>query len=351
MRSFVCLLMLVSAGGAAAADLKVFDLPPFTIALPDGEIKKQTPSGGAGVLVMALGDDDVLKPLTGKSRAKLLPAAARELQVQWDPSVLVSDDERKMVLTAITSALPIEGARVMREKVLPSGHRIYALGSEKVPIGLAFVNCGTSLGVTITTAFTIDLDVLMNAIEQIASSVVCKAESAMPPRPQVAYRLPKNFGGRHSEGIDTVMSSEGELMIAGVTPQDIQKHPEVLRQLLSSIFSQALGIPGENLTMKKLPSPENQAKGVSTQTLVVQTKGELDGAQVNVRYCEAQDLSLFVMWYSVDPEIRRAEERFQQVGCPGEPGEPLTELGEMFAAECKSGNEYACAMIKELGNL
>jgi len=347
MRSLHCVILLALAGVATAEDLKVFDLPPFTIALPDGEIKKQTPAGGAGVLVMSLGKDDVLKPLTGKSHtSKLLPPAARELQVQWDPSVLTSDDERKMVLNAITTALPIEGASVLREKVLPSGHRIYLLGSESVPIGLAFVDCGTNLGVTLTTAFTRDLDVLMDSVERMASSVVCKEASAMPPRPQVAYRLPKNFGGRHSEGIDTVMSSEGEMMIAGVTPQDIQKHPEILRALLSSIFSQALGVPAEDLTMKNLATPKDE----NSQTLLVRTKGELDGAQVNVRYCEAQDLSLFVMWYSVDPEIRRADERFGQVGCPGEPSEPLTELGEMFAAECKAYNEYACAMIKELGN-
>ena len=348
MRPLHCVLMLTLAGVTAAEDLKVFDLPPFTIALPDGEVMKQTPAGGAGVLVMSLGKDEVLKALTGKSsKSNLLPSAARELQVQWDPGVLTSDEERKMVLTAITRALPIEGASVLREKVLTSGQRIYALGSEAIPIGLAFVNCGTSHGVTITTAFTRDLDVLMDSTERMASSVVCKEASAMPPRPQVAFRLPKNFGGRHSEGIDTVMSSEGEMMIAGVTPQDIQKHPEILRTLLNSIFSQALGIPAENLTMKKLVRPKDE----NSQTLLVQTKGELDGAQVNVRYCEAQDLSLFVMWYSVDPKIRRADQRFGQVGCPGEPGEPLPELGEMFTAECKAKNEYACAMLEELDNL
>ncbi len=338
------------AGGVAAADLKVVDLPTFTIALPDGEIKKQSPTPGTGVLVMDLGNAD-LASLDGElDAAKLLPPKARQVQVQWDATVVTNDEEIKMMLTALTSALPIKGARVLREKSLPSGLHVYLLGSEDVPIGLALTNCGTQVGLTITTAFTRDLDLLMKSTERIAGTVACKPDAVITPPPQVAYRLPKNFGAKHTDGIDILMSSEGEVMIAGVTPQDVRAFPQLFQQLVSSIFSQSLGVAADSVSIERLPPSKSQSKEDERHDLVLHTKGELDGARVNLRYCKAHDLSLFVVWYSIDPEIKRAEERFGQVGCPGESARPVVELAEMFTAECKTGNDYACEMVKEVGN-
>ena len=56
---------------------------------------------------------------------------------------------------------------------------------------------------------------------------------------------------------------------------------------------------------------------------------------------------MFIMWYSVEAELQKSEERFDQVGCPGETGQPPPDLAEMFAAECKAGNDFACNMGKE----
>ena len=351
MRSFNFLLLSMLAGGAAAAEFKAVDLPPFTIALPEGDIKKQSPTVGAGVLVMELGDED-LEALGDKPDAsKRLPPGSREIHVQWDPAVMSTDDDFKMMLTAVTRALPIKGARVLREKKLPSGLRVYALGSEEMPLALALTNCGSHVGVTVTMVFTRDIDLLMNAAERITGSVACKPEATLPPAAQVAYRLPKNFGVKHTDGIDILMSSEGEIMIAGVIPQDIREYPDMIRTLLGSIFSQALGLAADGVTMERLPSPKNLPPGEAPHNLVLHTAGDLDGARVSIRYCKAQDLSMFIMWYSVEAELQKSEERFDQVGCPGETGQPPPDLAEMFAAECKAGNDFACNMGKEVGNL
>ena len=83
----------------------------------------------------------------------------------------------------------------------------------------------------------------------------------------------------------------------------------------------------------------------------MRTGGELDGAYIHLRYCAAQDLSLFSVWYAEEPTLERARVRFSQIGCPGEPTEKVRDMPEVFGEACDAGDKVACEMAKEVGNL
>ena len=347
-------LVLLFALSAAAngGDLVKRELPVLTIDLPSGEVVKQSTNPQTGALVMKLNNAESAKQLLENGdESKLLPIPARQIQVQWDPYPNSTEEDLKVLVGTVVGALPIPNARVLREIKLGDDRRVYLLGNDQLPISLALVNCGPSLGVNITMAFTVDLETLAAASERIAKSVTCKASTGAPQRPEMAVRLPKNFGRKYSEGVEMYMSTEGEMLVAGFAPQDMLRHKDLFLQVMSSMLSNVLGIASENMKLEVIPAGGAANGGQRSQLAVVRTKGEFDGAYVHVRYCAEQDLSLFTLWYAEESELKRAQERFGQLGCPGEPTEPVRDMAQVFEESCKAGNDYSCEMARQVDNL
>jgi len=354
MRYLASLLLFSIAAGANAEDLVTRDLPAFTIGLPNGEITKQSPHPGAGALVMLLNSAASLKPLgPNLDEAKLLPQGARQIQVQWNPYSIATDEDRKILIDTVLGALPIKDARVFEEKVISDERRQYVVGNEQFPMALGIVGCGPNFGIAITMAFTTDRAALLAASERIARSVVCKPESSRPQRHELAVRLPKTFGRSQQEGVEMFMSTGGEMLVAGFVPQDMQRHPGMFVQLMTSMLSSVLGIPRDDLSLEVVGSGgKADDPATRTQTAVMRTGGgELDGAYIHLRFCAAQDLSLFSVWYAEEPTLERARVRFGQIGCPGEPTEKIREMPEVFGEACDAGDKVACEMVKEIGKL
>ena len=353
MRYLTFFLWSAIAAGANAEDLVTRDLPVFTIALPAGEITKQSAHPGAGALVMMLNSPESMKSL-GKDldEALLLPPGARQIQVQWNPYTIATAEDRKVLIDTVLGALPIKGARVFEEKVISDQRRQFVIGNEQFPMALGVVGCGPNFGIAITMAFTTDRATLLAASERIARSVVCKPESANPPRHELAVRLPKTFGRSQLDGVEMYMSTEGEMLVAGFVPQDMQRHPGMFVQLMSSMLSTLLDIPGDRLSIEIVASGGKATDPASrTQTAVMRTGGELDGAYIHLRYCAQQDLSLFSVWYAEEPALERARQRFNQIGCPGEATEKIRDMPVVFGEACDAGDKVACEMIKEVEKL
>jgi len=349
MRYLACLLLLGIASGANAEDLVTRELHAFSIGLPDGEITKQSPHPGAGALVMMLNSAESLKSLGLVEAEKLLPQGARQIQVQWNPYTIATAEDRKVLIDTVLGALPIKGARVFDEKVISEERRQFVIGNEQFPMALGVVGCGPNFGIAITMAFTVDREALLAASERITRSVVCKPESVNPPRHELAVRLPKTFGRSQMEGVEMFMSTEGEMLVAGFVPQDMQRHPGMFVQLMSSMLSSLLDIPPDNLSLEVVATGGKAGDPASrTQTAVMHTGGELDGAYIYLRYCVDQDLSLFSVWYADEPVLKRARIRFDQIGCPGEATEKIREMPEVFGEACDAGDKVACEMIKEV---
>ena len=352
MRSLSCLLLLVIAS-AHAEDLVKQDLPAFTIDLPGGKITKQSTHPGTGSMTMMLDTPEALKGLAPNlDEAKLMPPAARQIQVQWTPYAIATDEDRKVLIDTVLGALPIPNARVFEEKVISNQRRVYVLGGDLFPMAVGIIDCGPNFGIAITMAFTQDRQVLSAAGERIAKSVFCKPESAVPQRHEAAVRLPKTFGRNQQEGVEMYMSTEGEMLVVGFIPQDMQRHPGMYAQVMTSMLSSVLGIPRDKLSLKVVDSKGGADDPASrTQTAVMSSEGsELDGAFIYMRYCAAQDISLFGMWYAEEPTLERARVRFGQVCCPGEPTEKVGEMAVVFGDACKAGNELACEMLKQVQN-
>lgn len=331
---------------AFASDFELRDLPALTVELPPGEITAEGKLAGAGALTMSLKSEKSVAPFGAIDRAKLLPPSVRQIQVQWDAFPLGNAEERRMVLNALLSALPLKNPSILREQDLSKERQLYVVGSTEIPVAVGFIDCGKSRGVTVTMAFTLDLDALVAGATRVMKSVVCKEVTA-DQLPQASARLPKNFGRMRQEGLDLYMSLEGEVMVTVMTAGDVQRVPGLFVKLMRNIMGPALGVAPEKLTVHDLKV--DAVPGVRTETVLLRTQGELDGALVNIRYCKAQDLSLMVMWYREGGEQSEAIGRIRQVGCPDEPGEPVAELSELLGGECKSGNEFACGVIKEMG--
>ena len=358
MRSLSCLMLLAIAvntwaAGATAEDLVKQDLPAFTIDLPGGKITKQSTHPGTGSMTMMLDTPEALKGLAPNlDEAKLMPPAARQIQVQWTPYAIATDEDRKVLIDTVLGALPIPNARVFEEKVISNQRRVYVLGGDLFPMAVGIIDCGPNFGIAVTMAFTQDRQVLSAAGERIAKSVFCKPESAIPQRHEAAVRLPKTFGRNQQEGVEMYMSTEGEMLVVGFIPQDMQRHPGMYAQVMTSMLSSVLGVPRDKLSLKVVDSKGGADDPASrTQTAVMSSEGsELDGAFIHMRYCAAQDISLFSMWYAEEPTLERARVRFGQVGCPGEPTEKVGEMAVVFGDACKAGNELACEMLKQMQN-
>ena len=331
---------------AFATELVTRDLPALTLALPPGEITSEGKLAGAGALAMSLRRENSLEPFMPINRDKLLPPAARQVQVQWDAFPLADAAERRMVLNAILAALPLKNPSILREQELTKDRNLYVVGSPEIPVAVGFIDCGSSRGVTITMAFTLDLDALLAGAARVMKSVTCK-KVTMDQLPQASVRLPKNFGRMQQEGIDLFMSLEGEVMVTLMTAHDVQRVPGLFVKLMRNIMGPALGVPEDKLTVEALEI--DTVPGMRTETALLRTQGDLDGAIVNIRYCKDLDLSLMVLWYLDGGEQAQAVERIRQVGCPNDPGEPTATMSELFGRECKAGNQMACGIMKEMG--
>lgn len=339
----------MTCGSARAADLRTLELPALSVSLPEGRIVRQSKLAGTGTLEMSLDDEAALESLAGKlDRTKLMERGARQINVQWDAFPLSSDAERTMVLNAVIKALPIRNAAILREESLSEQRKVYVVGLPEVPIAVSFIDCAEGRGVTVSLAFTRDIDVLVAAAGRVARSVVCKAVTAAE-LPKAAYRLPKNFGRRPEPGMDMFMSLEGEVLVSLFAAQDVQRMQGMFVKVLGSMMGGILGIPEDQVSLTAL-----DLKALPDQpsiTAVMKTSGDLDGAIVNVRYCEAQELSLIVLWYADGGEQDLAVERIRQVGCPGEPTEPVATMADLFGGECQAGNQFACDVLKNLDSL
>lgn len=339
-------LSFFAALPAFAAELEVRDLPALTIALPPGEVTSEGKLAGAGAITMSLKSEKSLEPFGALDRARLLPPTVRQVQVQWDAFPLANDEERRMVLNAILAALPMKDPSILREKEVVKDRNLYVVGSAEIPVAVGFIDCGSGRGVTVTMAFTLDLDALMAGAARVMTSVVCKKVS-VDQLPQASVRLPKNFGRMQQEGLDLFMSLEGEVMVTLMTARDVQRVPGLFTKLMQNIMGPALGVPSDKLKVEALKI--DAVPGMRTETALLRTQGDLDGSVVNIRYCKAQDLSLMVMWYRDGGSQAEAIERIRQVGCPDEPGQPIATLSELFGGECKGGNAFACGVMKEMG--
>jgi hypothetical protein len=344
----VCLLLfpILAAGPAAAAELETRDLAALTIALPAGEVTSEGKLAGAGALTMSLRNEKSLEAFAPIARNKLLPPAARQVQVQWDAFPLADAAERRMVLNAILSALPLKDPSILREQELTQDRQVYVVGAPEIPVAVGFIDCGSGRGVTITMAFTLDLDALLAGATRVMKSVACK-KVTVDQLPQASVRLPKSFGRMQQDGLDLFMSLEGEVMVTLMTAQDVQRVPGLFVKLMRNIMGPALGVPQDKIRVEALKV--DAVPGERTETALLRTQGDLDGAIINIRYCEAQDLSLMVLWYLDGGDQIHAIERIRQVGCPGEPGEPIATMSELFGGECKAGNQMACGIVKEMG--
>ncbi|HUQ10189.1 MAG TPA: hypothetical protein VM146_07720 [Steroidobacteraceae bacterium] len=339
-------LAILTARQALPAELEMRDLPALSIALPPGEITSEGKLAGAGSLAMSLKNEKSLEAFGEVDRGRLLPPAARQLNVQWDAFPLASADERRIVLNAILGALPLDKPSILREQELSKDRQVYVVGSRDIPVAVGFIDCGASRGVTVTMAFTLDLDALVGATARVLKSVACKQVTA-EQLPKAAFRLPKNFGRLQQEGLDLFMSLEGEVMVTLFTSRDVQRIPGLFVKIMGGMVGPMLGVPQEKVSLQALEV--DAVPGWRSETALLRTHGELDGAIVNVRYCKTQDLSLMVLWYLDGGDQAKAIERIRQVGCPGEAGEPVASLSELFGGECKGGNQFACGVLKEMG--
>ncbi len=354
MRKFMSLVLLGMSTIAESADTEELarqEFAAFTIDLPKGNITKQGQHPGTGSMTMMLSSPESLKGLgPDLDRAQLLPPAARQIQVQWTPYAIASDEDRKVLIDTVLGALPIPNVRVFEDKVISDQRRLYVLGGDEFPMAVGVIACGPDFGVAITMAFTRDQKALSAAGERIVKSVFCKPESAKPQRHEAAVRLPKTFGRSMQEGVELFMSTEGEMLMVGFIPQDMQRHEDVYNQVMSAMLSSVLGVPRDKLTIKVVGSAGGASDPAArTQTAVLSSQGnDLDGAYIHVRYCSPQDLSLFSMWYAEEPTLDRARVRFGQVGCPGEPTEKVGDVAVVFGDACKAGEELACEMLKQI---
>jgi hypothetical protein len=346
-RASLAIVLGLAGQSVLAAELQPRDLPALTVSLPAGEITTEGKLAGAGALSMTLKSDQSLEAFGKIDRAKLLPPIARQLNVQWDAFPLADPDERRIVLNAILGALPLDKPSILREQEINKDRHVYVVGSPEIPVAVGFIDCGSGRGVNVTMAFTLDLDVLVDATTQVLKSVTCKQVTA-EQLPQAAFRLPKNFGQMKQEGLDLFMSLEGEVMVALFTSRDVQRIPGLFVKIMGGMIGPMLGVPQEKVSLQALEV--EAVPGSRSETALLRTQGgDLDGAIVNVRYCEAQDLSLMVLWYLDGGEQAKALERIRQVGCPGEPSEPVAAMSDLFGGECKAGNQFACAVMKQMG--
>ncbi len=350
MRSFVLVSLLAVSSLAGAAELATRDFPAFTIALPNGEILRESSMSGTGSMGLRLDSLESMRQLVaGVDDARLLPVQARQVQVQWDTYPL-NDEEERMVLESLVKALPLPDARIMRMNTLQRPRRFYVIGGSQLPMGIGIMTCDSGVSVTVTLAFTTDMEQLISAGERLVNSIVCKAITAPLQLPEPALRLPDNFGRKISEGTHMIMSTKGEMLVLGFAPQNLQKHPQLFQNFVTSLLSGFLEIPADKLSLD--PIGKDVKEPPHGWTARLNTDGEMDGAYINFRYCEKQDLTMFGLWYAEENlGLPQAKLRLGQVGCPGEPSEPMRDLATVFGEACKKGDEFSCAMLEQVDSL
>lgn len=337
---FACAIIVTLTGCARdTSEAQRATLPGFSVELPRGRVITTSTRPTAGKHAVQLPSPPWSNFFNSGERSY------RELEVNWSTNAMPRAAWSSQLIPALAPKIAAAGPnpKILEERSVADDRWFYVVGTESTPVGIGVVNCDPRFAIVVTYVRYTDRARLAESLSRIVNSVQCAVTAANRDRPVAATRLPAKFGWVTNPEAQTFQSLDGEFLAITVGDDNVQRKPELFREVMAATASAVLGTQLDDWQYVQNPTPERNA---SILRAAVPASGRK--VYVGAVHCTPANISLIVFWFGSNPSDNLARERFSQIGCPGDASTPSPDFAKLAQAACAAGDQAACNLLATL---
>jgi hypothetical protein len=327
-----------SAGEPGAAPHRI-QFPGFSIAMPEGEVKRKILHAPAGKYVIqpaASLSDYVHSALQLK-----LPEKLSMVSVSWLAQP-VSADERPMQRKTLTDTF--DGVR--KSQTIDEHRWVDVVQFKGIFVGLGAVYCEPGLSIWVVGGAAPQVEAVALRTEQMVKSVHCEIRGALPELPQIDLPDPMQFGRTPDDHMHLVRR-DGLQIYSNVAQDNIMAQQQYVDRFFRSLAANMLNIPVSrvDVTTGRLVREDRVPQMLS----IINTGEVLEGTKlyISAMYCETWELTFMTIVVELPEQSGEAKKFVAAIKCPGAEPQRRLELSELFGKPCRAGKSEDCLRLVE----